>query len=346
MTFHVLGIPYVATKKENSLCAFTIKVLQFCEQMTKRGHKVLFYGHKDSKVICSEHITVTNDEILALSYKNLDWKNQGFNQNVDTDAFKIFNQNCIREIKKRISHENEFLCLFFGYGNLSVAEAFKNQLIVVEASIGYNSMFAPIKIFETYSHQSWLYGKEQKNPELCNNWVVYPGFNENDFVYREKKDNYSVMCARLTIEKGTKVAYDLFNFLEEDLILIGPNLLKLPDTKWCKFIGFLEPQNRNEIISRAKLSMCPSLFVDPTNWSCIESQFCGTPVISTNWGGFVETNIQGVTGYRFSDTRLLPQLVKNINKIQNQNCLNNARNKFLLKTQMDNYESLFLSICS
>ena len=64
MIFHCLSVPYSPTRKENSLCAFTQKVYKFCKEMTKRGHTVYHYGHEDSEVTCTEHITVTNDEIL------------------------------------------------------------------------------------------------------------------------------------------------------------------------------------------------------------------------------------------------------------------------------------------
>ena len=71
--------------------------------MTKRGHTVYHYGHEDSIVNCTEHINVINNDILKKSYGNLnDWKTKGFDQNVGTEAVKIFNNNCIIELNKRI----------------------------------------------------------------------------------------------------------------------------------------------------------------------------------------------------------------------------------------------------
>ena len=59
--------------------------------MTKRGHTVYHYGHKDSKVNCTEHITVTDNEILKNTYGDLNaWKTKGYDQHVNNKAFDTF----------------------------------------------------------------------------------------------------------------------------------------------------------------------------------------------------------------------------------------------------------------
>jgi len=91
MVFHCLSVPYSPTRKDVSLCAFVQKVYKFCDEMTKRGHTVYHYGHENSIVNCTEHINVTNNDILINSYGNLnDWKTKGFDQNVNTKAVNVF----------------------------------------------------------------------------------------------------------------------------------------------------------------------------------------------------------------------------------------------------------------
>jgi glycosyltransferase involved in cell wall biosynthesis len=44
--------------------------------------------------------------------------------------------------------------------------------------------------------------------------------------------------------------------------------------------------------------MCPTKYLEPFGCSSVESQLCGTPVISTDCGGYVETVEHFKTGLR------------------------------------------------
>lgn len=345
MVFHCLGIPYAPTKKEISLCAFVQKVYKFCNEMTKRGHTVYHYGHADSVVNCTEHINVTDNNILKKSYDNLNsWKEKGFDQNVECEAFKIFNKNCITEINKRLKSKNEFILCWFGYGHQECVKNFYYKANVLEPSIGYDSMFAPIKIFETHSQMHKMHGNQKTTIILGKEFVVYPGFDPNDFIFSGRKQNYGLFLGRIINEKGAKMVYDICNHFNIEMIFAGPNILNLKDTKNCKFIGFIEPNERKKILSEAKFLAAPSLFIEPCNWAVIEAQFSGTPTITTNFGGFTETVVQGVTGYRMNFPADFVKSVQSIENINPLNCYNNAKSKYTIKKQCDNYESIFKSL--
>jgi glycosyltransferase involved in cell wall biosynthesis len=343
MVFHCLSIPYAPTKKEISLCAFVQKVYKFCDEMTKRGHTVYHYGHENSSVNCSEHVTVINDKILEASYGDLNsWKNNGFNQNVGTEAFTIFNQNCTNEINKRLKSNNEFILCWFGYGHETCVKNFYNRAIVVEPSIGYDSMFAPIKIFETKAQMHKMHGIAQNTVDFGKEYIVYPGFDPEDFLFQKQKSDTALFLGRVIEPKGAKLAYDICNEAGQDIIFAGPNIMNLPDTKHCKFIGFVEPNERKNLLSNAKFLFAPSLFIEPCNWTAIEAQFSGTPVISTDFGGFTETIEQAKTGIRCLDASTMFYAVKNIDKMINPvDCYKNAISRFTLKQQCDYYEILF-----
>ena len=314
--------------------------------MTKRGHTVYHYGHEDSIVSCTEHINVINNDILKNSYGNLnDWKTKGFDQNANTEAVKTFNDNCITELNKRIKSDKEFILCWFGFAHEPCVKHFYNKAIVVEPSIGYDSMFAPIKIFETYAQMHKMHGHSATPVSLESEYVVYPGFDANDFIYKKEKSNTALFLGRITEQKGAKLAYDVCNHIGQDIIFAGPNILNLEDTKHCKFIGFVDPIQRMHLLSDAKFLFAPSLFIEPCNWTAIEAQFSGTPTITTNFGGFTETVLQGETGLRCCNINDMIYAVQNINKFINpENCYNNAISKFTLKQQCDYYERLFKSL--
>jgi glycosyltransferase involved in cell wall biosynthesis len=86
-------------------------------------------------------------------------------------------------------------------------------------------------------------------------------------------------------------------------------------THGAEYLGALSDTERNEWVSKASAIICPTLYLEPFGSMAVEAQFCGTPVISTDFGAFVETVEQGRTGYRctymgefvkaFSDVRQL-----------------------------------------
>lgn len=346
MVFHCLSVPYSPTKKDISLCAFVQKVYKFCGEMTKRGHTVYHYGHPDSEVFCTEHINVTNNDILKSSYHNLNyWQTKGFNQNVNENAVKIFNINCKTELEKRIKNKNEFILCWFGYAHEPCVKHFYDKAIVVEPSIGYDSMFAPIKIFETYSQMHKLHGAAQQNIQIGAEHVIYPGFDENDFLYKKEKSNTALFLGRIVEAKGAKFAYDICNYLQQEIIFAGPNIMNLPDTKYCKFVGFVEPQKRKELLANAKFLFAPSVFIEPCNWTVIEAQFSGTPTITTDFGGFTETVLQNKTGLRCNNEQQFIYAAQNISKIIDaEECRKNAINKFTLDLQCKNYATIFKSL--
>lgn len=344
MVFHVLGMPYCPTQKGITLCAFNQKVYSFCDEMTQRGHIVYHYGHADSVVNCRKHIDVTNNDILNISYSSRNWKTDGFDQNVDAQAIKIFNNNCIPEINNRIHSKNDFLILFFGYGNAAVAETFQDRMIVVEASIGYDSMFAPIRIFETYAQMHKMYGTAQSNVQLGHNFVNLPGFDKNNFLYKSKKANYGLFLGRVNEQKGAKLAYDLANEKGIEMMFCGPNLINLTDTKYCKIMGFVGLEQRKQLLSDALFTFCPSLFCEPCNWVAIESQFSGTPVISTDFGGFTETVKHGKTGFRTNNPKEFFGFIQRVGSLDPANCFARANKKFNLTSQMNRYEEIFKSL--
>lgn len=346
MIFHCLSIPYAPTRKEMSLCAFTQKVYKFCEEMTKRGHTVYHYGHENSKVTCTEHITVTNDEILERSYQDLNlWKTEGFNQSVHTEAVKIFNDNCIKELSNRIKSPNEFILCWFGFAHEPCVENFKDKAVIVEPSIGYDSMFAQIKMFETYSQMHKLHGASKTNVHFNKEFVVYPGFKKEDFLFKKQKSNIALFLGRVTEQKGAKAAYDMCNAIGQEIYFAGPNILKLKDTKYCKMLGFVEPEERKKLLSDAQFLLAPSFFVEPCNWTVIEAQFSGTPTITTDFGGFTETVKQSYTGFRCSTYQQFNFAVrKGYKEINPENCLKNAVHNFTIEIQCNHYEMIFKSL--
>ena len=144
MHFHILGVPHTVSHKDFVACAFTQKVVKFCEMMKARGHTIIHYGHEDSQVDCDEHVTVITNEVWKECYGHYDWRKTTFKYNVDDVAYRTFISNASVEIGKR-KQPNDFILPFWGNPMKPICDGHPD-LICVEPGIGYAwGHFAPYK---------------------------------------------------------------------------------------------------------------------------------------------------------------------------------------------------------
>lgn len=348
MRFHVLGVPHTVSSKEFVACAFTQKVVKFCEMMMPRGHEIIHYGHEESQIDCTEHVTVVTDKVWKKVYGDHDWRTTFFKYDVNDEVYQTFIKNTITEIEKR-KQPNDFILAFWGNPMKPICDA-HSDLINVEPGIGYAwGHFAPFKVFESYAIHSAFYGLESVG--VCNEkWydVVIPNyFNINDFKYQEVKDDYFLYLGRVYDGKGVNIAVQTTEKIGAKLIIAGQGSLK--DMGYTEIpshvteIGYADVKTRKKLMSNAKGIFLASLYNEPFGGVQIESMLSGTPVISTDWGAFAENNIHGKTGYRCRTFEQFVWAAKNIDNIKPADCRKWAEN-FTYDRVAPMYEEYFSSL--
>ena len=291
MRFHVISLPHTQTKTEFSSCAFTQDVIGFCKMMKGLGHTVFLYAGAENEAPCDELVTCIRPEqhpdIGHYTQASFDWK---------LPHWVLFNTNVIEEIRSR-AEPHDFICVIGGKAHKEIADAFPHMM-TVEFAIGYGGTFAKYRVWKSYAWMHACYGSTNTNTNAIDGqWfdAVIPGYLDPAmFPFKETKDNYYLFIGRLTDRKGFQIAADVCEKLGERLIIAGPGA----PPKYGAYIGVVGPEDRGRLLAGAKAVFAPTQYIEPFGMVAIEAMACGTPVITTDWGAFVETNIHGVTGFR------------------------------------------------
>jgi len=356
--FHLPGLPHIATNKKEALaCAFSQKVIKMAQMLKRLGHTVYFYGIEGSEVECDEYIQVSTQAILREAYGDYDKSKETYRHGVDNIATRTFNENCIMEIRKRMQ-SNDFLLIPFSPAMYrQLIDTLYNKYVnigdglylIVEMGIGYRGTYCPFRVWESSSQMHFQYGLESahdgggsKNGGSYD--VVIPNyFDPDDFTYSEDKEDYFLYLGRIITRKGVSTAVQTTQKIGARLIVAGQKAGAKIDlsSPHVEDFGFANLEDRRRLLSRAKGVFLPTWYIEPFGGVCIEAALSGTPVITSDWGAFVELVLHGKTGYRCRTLDHYVWAARNIEIIKPIDCYNYAMANFTLDRVMLMYEEYF-----
>jgi len=347
MRFHIPSIPHTVTSKEHSACAFTQNIVNFCAMMSRRGHEIIHYGHRNSNVECTGLVTVVEPETYDTLYGNLYdiRKNQYTVLGDDSELYSLISRNTIHEISKR-KRPGDFLLLFGGFWHKRIADAHQD-MIVVEPAIGYPASFCNYKVYPSYAFMHRFV--EDSNLQMNYYHVVIPHyFDVDDFDATQPKEDYFLFVGRLNFDKGITLAIDLTARIGARLKVCGQGSLlslgydKIPDH--VDFVGYVGIEERKKIMSNAKCLIMPTLYMEPFGCVAIEAMLSGTPILTNDWGGPGENNVHGVTGFKCRTYEQFEWAARNIHLIDPKKCREWAEQNFSFDKVGRMYEEYFQSL--
>jgi glycosyltransferase involved in cell wall biosynthesis len=315
--------------------------------MSRRGHEIIHYGHRNSKVECAELVTVIEPETYDTLYGNVYdiRKNQYTTLGDDSELYSLISGNTIYEISKRKQY-GDFLLIFGGFWNKRIADAHKD-MIVVEPAIGYPASFCNYKVYPSYACMHSFV--KDANLQMNYYHVVIPHyFDVEDFDATRPKEDYFLFVGRLNFDKGITIAIDLAAKVGARLKVCGQgNLMSLGYDKipeHVDFIGYVSVEQRKELMAKAKCLIMPTLYMEPFGCVAIEGMLSGTPILTNDWGGPGENNIHGVTGFKCRTFEQFEWAARNIHLINPKNCREWAEKNFSFDKIGHMYEEYLQSL--
>jgi glycosyltransferase involved in cell wall biosynthesis len=216
----------------------------------------------------------------------MDWTGQAVYWNV-------FNQRVIDQINKRKT-QGDFVCVINGWLNKPLENL--TGVLVVEYAIGYDGTFAKYRVFASHAHRNKIRGVEGGwDPDgLWFDTVIPHYLDSKHYRQKSKSEDYYLYIGRLTERKGIQIAIDTCKYLGVKLKVAGAGDFSLKD---CEYVGVVSHPEKVKLYQGAIATFCPTTYLEPFNMTVIESQMCGTPVISSPFGAFPE-NVQEKCGFR------------------------------------------------
>ncbi len=339
MRFHVVALPHTQVTKEFAGCAFTEKVRRFCIMMTDLGHEVYLYAGEQVEAPVTKLITCISEERRKEAVGKGHYTSVTFDTN--TPHWQIFNTNAIRQMQNYLQ-PHDFICLIGGSAHQKIADAYPNHMSI-EFGVGYGGTFAKYKVFESYAWMHSIYAAYKNPTTVDGNFfdTVIPGYLEPDMFPQGNGDgDYYFFIGRLIDRKGYHIAQEVCQRLGKRLILAGPG----EQIGYGEFVGSVNPEQRAKLMGGAIATFVPTLYIEPFGNVNIESQACGTPVITTDWGAFTETVEQGKTGFRCRTLQEFMDAAENVKDLDRSYIRQQAIAKYSLDVIGPKYEKYFMDL--
>lgn len=181
--------------------------------------------------------------------------------------------------------------------------------------------------------------------------MVYNGLEMKHYPFGAESEGYLLYVGRISPEKGTHHCVQVARALDARLIIaakLDEQNREYFETSVKPFlndritwIGEVDEEERNELMSRSKCLLHPVVFREPFGLTLIESMACGAPVIAFDRGAIPEIVVNGKTGFVVQDVEGMIDAVEELDSIDREACRKHSLENFNAQKMADGYEALY-----
>lgn len=310
---HLLGVPHTVTRGDFSHCAFTGKVLRWSPMMKPRGVHVIHYGVEGSESGANEDVVLMDQaehqSLLGHAYHEQGNGFYGDDATENNAVYRQWNYYAREELKQRVQ-PGDLIALPFGHAHdaaiMNLPQLLDKSAGAFELGIGYTDCSVPWRIYESHAVRHITMTKESRvgvtHDSKRLEFVIPNYYNAADWAYNARGGSDIVFLGRINEAKGVSILPTLARLRpNQRFVMCGqgdPSPYLSDDLPNLVYLSPLTGKARAEYLGNAKALIAPSRYAEPFCGVVAEAAFCGTPAITSDFGAFVETIDDGVTGMR------------------------------------------------
>jgi glycosyltransferase involved in cell wall biosynthesis len=191
--------------------------------------------------------------------------------------------------------------------------------------------------------------RDSKLPYLA---TVYNGIDLSNLTFREKPGYNLVFYGRIHPDKGLHLAIEVAKKANIPMIVAGiiqdqkyfDDCAKHFDGKLIKFIGPVNPQQRDALLKEASCVLHLNTIPERFGLVMAESNAAGVPVIAADLGSCREVIADGKTGFLVNDVDQAVEAIGKLDQINRADCRKHVEKNFSIDCMVRGYEEVYRRI--
>lgn len=304
MKIHVTGLPHTAPTRAFDWCAYTAKVRRWATMLGGLGYDVTIYGGVPAPDCQLKYVPATMVANAADWWPEWDDSKVWPGWDASAPWWKLTNDRIASAIANNFE-TGDVVAITAGRAQQPIADHLAwacgaHNMTVIEWAVGYSGTFTDRRVFESYA---WRHHVQGLIGGASGQWVVmgnlYDTVIPNFFLPDEYEDgggldDYLLYIGRRTQEKGCEIVNEIAK--HHRVLIAGQGGYPIPNAD--EDLGVILGEEKRHLFANARGVIVPTLYIEPFGGVAVEAMLNGTPVITTDFGAFTETVLDGVTGLR------------------------------------------------
>jgi hypothetical protein len=283
-----------------STCPFTQRTITLIKALRLAGYQVVDYSNYGSESEANEHVEILPKD----AYDGFGISEGKIYRESPTAVAQAFGER-VEQVARDTIRARDINIIMYAWGRppTSSFATTRPGETHVEPGVGYDAPpWGAYRIYESEAWRHYLWGKYGTDPGSCRySWVIPWPFDPVDWpavVGAERQ--YVSFLGRLAPDKGLPTLSEVAQalpYLRFKVAGVGP----IDKRRWpsnIELVGPIYGEDRVAFLSKSIVHLCPTDYIEPFGGSAVEGMLCGAPVVASDYGGYTETVIPGVTGFR------------------------------------------------